>query len=74
MMKALKKFLTIWFSPFTIFYTDRFGRTETHHAWTRSDALEWAACSLRDEVVCVYHHHNLIAARSETEEASSCYF
>lgn len=73
MLTKLKKFLTVWFSPYTIFYTDCFGRIETHHAWTRAAALEWAACSLRDEVVCVYHHHNLIAARSETLEAS-CYF
>jgi hypothetical protein len=68
MMNALKKFLTVWFSPYTIFFTDRFGRSEVHYAWTLADALEWAACSLRDEDVCIYKYHNPVAARSITEE------
>lgn len=69
MLNSLKKRLTVWFAPYTVFYEDRFGRVEIHHSWTRADALEWTACALRDEVVCVYKHHNLIAARSETLEA-----
>jgi len=62
------KLLTKWFAPYTIFFTDCFGRTEIHHSWTLRDALEWTACSLRDEVVCVYKHHNLVAARSIAQE------
>jgi hypothetical protein len=69
MINAIKKFLTVWFSPYTIFFTDRFGRTEIHHSWTLRDAMEWAACSLRDESVCIYKHHNPVAARSITQEA-----
>lgn len=63
------KLITKWFSPYTIFFVDALGRIETHHAWTMQGALEWAACSLRDECVTIYKSGDLIAARSETLEA-----
>lgn len=66
-MNSIKRFLTKWFSPYTIMYVDPYWETveEVHHSWTFKDALEWAACSLRDEEVVIYKYHNLVAGRSE---------
>ena len=69
-MNSIKRLVTKWFAPYTIMYVDPYWETveEVHHAWTFEDALEWAACSLRDEEVVIYKHHNLVASRLETLE------
>ena len=69
-MNSIKRLVTKWFAPYTIMYVDPYWETveEVHHAWTFEDALEWAACSLRDEEVVIYKHHNLVARRLETLE------
>lgn len=70
MINAIKRFLTKWFAPYIIFFIDPFGEiSEVHFAWTLKDALEWAACSLREEEVEIFKNHNPIAYRSETLEA-----
>lgn len=69
MLNALKKFLLVWFSPYTVFYTDSHGEmTEVHYSWTFEDALEWTACSLRDEDVEIYYHSKLVAVRDAVTE------
>jgi hypothetical protein len=71
MLNALKRFALKWFSPYTIMYVNPyFGDVvyEVHHSWTFEDALEWAACSLREEEVVIYKYHNLVARRLETLE------
>lgn len=71
MLNKAKRLLTEWFSPYTIMYVNPyFGDVvyEVHHSWTYKDALEWTACSLRDEEVVIYKYHNLVARRLETLE------
>lgn len=70
MLNTAKRLMTKWFAPYTIMYVDPYWETveEVHHSWTYGDALEWAACSLRDEEVVIYKHHNLVGRRLETLE------
>ena len=71
MLNKAKRLLTEWFSPYTVMYVNPyFGDVvyEVHHSWTYKDALEWAACSLRDEEVVIYKYHNLVGRRLETLE------
>jgi hypothetical protein len=71
MLNKAKRLLTEWFSPYTIMYVNPyFGDVvyEVHHSWTYKDALEWTACSLRDEEVVIYKYHNLVGRRLETLE------
>ena len=69
MINAIKKFLTKWFSPYTIFFIDSFGQvSEVHYSWTLKGALEWTACSLREEEVEIFKYHNPIAYRSDILE------
>lgn len=75
MIKAIRKVALKYFSPYTIeFYDPMWGdTTQVLHAWTRQDALEWAACSLREEAVQVWCVNSmftkkLVADRSATIE------
>lgn len=52
--RAVKKLALKYFSPYTIEIIDVFGDVEVHHSWTRSDAMEWVACALREDVVDVW--------------------
>jgi hypothetical protein len=55
MIKAIRKLTLKYFSPYTIEYINEYGETtQVLHAWTRQDALEWTACSLREEAVIVW--------------------
>lgn len=50
MIRLAKKLALKYFSPYTIEYSNWLGETtQVLHAWTRQDALEWMACSLREE-------------------------
>ena len=69
MLNMIKKFLLCWFSPYTVFYIDSFGEmVEVHYSWTFEDALEWTACSLRDEDVGIYRYSELVAVRDAVTE------
>ena len=66
MFKLIRKVALNWFSPYTTMFVDEFGEVaEVHYSWTLKDAVEWAACSLRDEQVEIYKYHNQVAWRSE---------
>lgn len=56
MIKAIRKVALKYFSPYTIeFYDPMWGdTTQVLHAWTWKDAMEWTACSLREESVEVW--------------------
>jgi hypothetical protein len=56
MIRAIKKLALKYFSPYTIeFYDPLWGdTTQVLHAWTWQDAMEWTACSLREESVEVW--------------------
>ena len=71
MLNAIRKAVTRWFSPYTIMYVGSYygdAVCEVHHSWTFKDALEWTACSLREEEVLIYKYQNLVAYRLETLE------
>ena len=60
MLNALKKFTLKWFSPYNIEFINEYGDVvQTLHAWTEQDAIEWAACSLRDEAVIIRKTANI---------------
>ena len=64
MIRLIKKVALQYFSPYNIEFIDEFGEmTQTLHAWTERDALEWAACSLRDEVVIIRKTANIFESR-----------
>jgi hypothetical protein len=77
----LKKFLA-WFkytyAPYAVHIVplDRRHDSQVVYAWSRSEAIEWVACSLRDDNVyvvrraCKVQRHKLIAARAAVEEVS----
>jgi hypothetical protein len=66
MINLIKRFALKWFSPYTTMYIGLDGEvTEVHYSWTYQDAVEWAACSLKEEQVEVYKYHNQVAWRSE---------
>ena len=77
----LKKFLA-WFkhtyAPYAVHIVplDRRHDSQVVYAWSRTEAIEWVACSLRDDNVyivrraCKVQRHKLIAARAAVEEVS----
>jgi hypothetical protein len=63
-MKAIGRLALKYFSPYNIEFIDEFGEvTQTLHAWTERDAIEWAACSLRDETVIIRKTANIFESR-----------
>ena len=64
MFKLIRKVALQYFSPYNIEFIDEFGEVmQTLHAWTECDALEWAACSLRDEEVIIRKTANIFESR-----------
>jgi hypothetical protein len=65
MVNALKRFALRYFSPYNIEFLDKnWGEvTQTLHAWTEREALEWAACSLREEAVRIRKTANIFESR-----------
>jgi hypothetical protein len=65
MVNALKRLALKYFSPYNIEFLDKnWGEvTQTLHAWTERDALEWAACSLREEAVIIRKTANIFESR-----------
>ena len=64
MFKLIRKVALQYFSPYNIEFIDEFGEvTQTLHAWTERDALEWAACSLREEAVIICKTANIFESR-----------
>jgi hypothetical protein len=56
--------MTKLFSPYNIEFIDSEGKiVQTLHAWTERDAVEWAACSLRDEAVVIRKTANIFESR-----------
>jgi hypothetical protein len=75
MLNKAKRLLTEWFSPYNIEFINEYGDVvQTLHAWTEQDAVEWAACSLREEAVIIRKTANIfeshiILQRSNVVEA-----
>jgi len=75
MLNKAKRLLTEWFSPYNIEFINEYGDVvQTLHAWTEQDAVEWAACSLREEAVVIRKTANIfeshiILQRSNVVEA-----
>ena len=64
MLNAIRKTMTKLFSPYNIeFIDDRGNVVQTLHAWTERDAVEWAACSLREEAVIIRKTANIFESR-----------
>ena len=64
MLRTVKRFALRWFSPYTVvFINDTTDETEFHYSWTFKDALEWVACSLREERVIVYKYNEPVVSR-----------
>ena len=64
MFKAISRLALEYFSPYNIEFIDEYGEvTQTLHAWTERDAVEWAACSLRDEAVIIRKTANIFESR-----------
>jgi hypothetical protein len=64
MLKAIGKVMTKLFSPYNIEFINEYGDVvQTLHAWTERDAVEWTACSLRDEAVVVRKTANIFESR-----------
>lgn len=61
MIKAIKKLVLKLalkhLAPYTVEYYNPWSGSKTAviYAWTKQDALEWVACSLREEAVQVWH-------------------
>jgi hypothetical protein len=74
MLNKAKRFALKWFSPYNIEFINEYGDVvQTLHAWTEQDAVEWAACSLRDEAVIIRKVANIfeshiVLCRSAVEE------
>ena len=56
-MKALAKWLAVRFAPYQVEFMDGYEPTEFHYSWTYKDAVEWAACALRDEDVGIFNRY-----------------
>ena len=81
MIKAIKKLVLKLalkhLAPYTVEYYDPMtnATTQVIYAWTRQDALEWAACALREEAVEVWYgkwftlQEEVVARRSAVVEA-----
>ena len=64
MLNAIRKTMTKLFSPYNIEFIDSEGKVvQTLHAWTERDAVEWAACSLREEHVIIRKTANIFESR-----------
>ena len=65
MLKLIRKGALQYFSPYSIEFLDKnWGEvTQTLHAWTEREALEWAACSLREEAVIIRRTANIFESR-----------
>jgi hypothetical protein len=64
MLNKAKRLLTEWFSPYNIEFINEYGDVvQTLHAWTEQDAVEWAACSLREEAVVIRKTANIFESR-----------
>ena len=64
MLNKAKRLMTKLFSPYNIEFINEYGDVvQTLHAWTERDAVEWAACSLRDEVVVIRKTANIFESR-----------
>jgi hypothetical protein len=74
MLNKAKRFALKWFSPYNIEFINEYGDVvQTLHSWTEQDAVEWAACSLRDEAVIIRKTANIfeshiVLCRSAVEE------
>lgn len=63
-MNSIKRFALKYFSPYNIEFINEYGDVvQTLHAWTEQDAIEWAACSLRDEAVVIRKTANIFESR-----------
>lgn len=59
-MNSIKRFALKYFSPYNIEFINEHGDVvQTLHAWTEQDAVEWAACSLREEAVIIRKTANI---------------
>jgi hypothetical protein len=75
--KVVKKLALKHLAPYTVEYYDPMtnATTQVIYAWTRHDALDWAACALREEAVEVWYgrwstlQEEVIARRSAVVEA-----
>ena len=73
-MNSIKRFALKYFSPYNIEFINEYGDVvQALHAWTEQDAVEWAACSLRDEAVIIRKTANIfeshiVLCRSAVEE------
>ena len=75
MFKRLIKFLTYQFAPYAVVIipSNLFETKQVIHCWTRSDALEWMACSLRSDRVymvrrgCKVQRRKVLSARYDIE-------
>ena len=64
MLNKAKRFALKYFSPYNIEFINEYGDVmQTLHAWTERDAIEWAACSLRDEAVIIRKTANIFESR-----------
>lgn len=64
MLNKAKRFALKYFSPYNIEFINEYGDVvQTLHAWTEQDAIEWAACSLRDEAVIIRKTANIFESR-----------
>ena len=64
MLNKAKRFALKYFSPYNIEFINEYGDVvQTLHAWTEQDAIEWAACSLRDEAVVIRKTANIFESR-----------
>lgn len=74
-MNSIKRFALKYFSPYNIEFINEYGDVvQTLHAWTEQDAVEWAACSLREEAVIIRKTANIfeshiVLQRSNVVEA-----
>jgi hypothetical protein len=60
MLNKAKRFALKYFSSYNIEFINEYGDVvQTLHAWTEQDAIEWAACSLRDEAVIIRKTANI---------------
>jgi hypothetical protein len=63
-MNSIKRFALKYFSPYNIEFINEYGDVvQTLHAWTEQDAVEWAACSLREEAVIIRKTANIFESR-----------
>ena len=81
-MKSIIKTLSAWFkktyAPYAVHIVplDRRHDSQVVYAWSRTEAVQWVACSLRDDNVyivrraCKIQPRKLVAARSAVVEVT----